>query len=333
MLGAGKTTLLNRVLRDPGGHRFAVLVNEFGSIDVDGQFMETTDGPQLSLTNGCICCTIRDDFEEAVLGLLRRHSEIDYLLIEASGVADPKPIANTFILSEQLRARTRLDSIIAVVDAEGFPVLKGETAYLARRQAAAADLVLLNKIDLVNQKGLTRVQESLIRWVPQLRIFSCTQGQVPLELLLGNGRFRAEQLPEGEPVKVHVHSSGGHCHHHHDEHQLTLESWTYQEVGAFRPRALASILKSLPAGVFRAKGFVALQDEEDPVFQVQLCGTRLDIRKAPPNKTASGMVFLAQEGAIDFEWLKTELVGATKPSQELSKSDELFPHVQRILGN
>ena len=333
MLGAGKTTLLNRILRDPGGHRFAVLVNDFGTIDVDGEFVETKDGPQLSLTNGCICCTIRDDFEEAILGLIRRNPDIDYLIVEASGVADPKPIANTFLLSESLRELTRLDSVIAVIDCEAFALLRGEPAYLARRQAAAADLVLLNKADLVSEKKLEMVQASLDSWVPRLRIFRCTHAQVPIELLLGNNRFREDQLPEGEPVEVHVHGQGSSCHdHHHGEHQLVLESWSYEEKGAFRTRALASILKSLPAGVYRAKGFVALQGEEDPVFQVQLCGTRLDIRSVGQGKEINGLVFLAEEGAVNFSDLKRDLIAATEASEQVSKSEELFEHVRRTLG-
>lgn len=331
MLGAGKTTLLNRILKEPEGNRFGVLVNEFGSIDVDGELVETTGGPQLSLANGCICCTIRDDFEQAVLDLVTRHPYLDYLLIEASGVADPKPVANTFILSENLRELIRLDSVIAVVDSEAFPTLRGEAAYLARRQVAAADLVLLNKSDLVSEEGLAEVLSSLERWVPRLRTFQSIHGQLPLELLLGQSRFEEGQLPEGPAVEVHVHGKDSSCHHDHDAPHFLLESWTYDQPGEFRPRALASILKTLPLGVYRAKGFVSLQGEDEPVFQVQLCGTRLDIRAASQNKKASGLVFLAEEGSVDFEDLERQLRQAAEPGQSLSKSEELFEHVQRLL--
>ena len=331
ILGSGKTTLLNYILNNSEGQRFAVIVNEFGTIDVDGEVIETSDGPQISMANGCICCTIRNDLEETVISVLENNPQLDGLIIEASGVADPQPVANTFLLSESLRALVRMDSIITVVDLEAFPLLKGNHAFLARRQVASADLVLFNKADLVDEEQFKRVESSLLTWVPKLRAIRCTQARVPLDLLLGSSRFCPQQLPEGPAVEIHVHASGTSCHHHSSD-QLALESWTFEEEGEFQVRALASLLKSLPLKVYRAKGLVRLQEEAEQIFEVQLCGTRLDIRPAKSsNRTQNQLVFLAEEGAVDEKELSEKLRDAMSRTAQTSPSMELFEKVKRLL--
>lgn len=338
ILGAGKTTLVNHILRHAGDRRFAVIVNELGAIDVDGELIETSQGPQLSLANGCLCCTIRDDLEESVLGLLKRSSNFDGLIVEASGVADPTPILNTFLLSESLRSRIRIDSVIAVIDVEGFPLLRGSNAYLARRQAAAADLCLLNKSDLVDADQVASVRDSLSHWIPRLRVLTTTQATVPLELLLGRQRFNEDQLPHGQPVEVHVHSPHQSCNGRHNDGQLLLESWCFQADGEFEPHALASTLKRLPIGVYRAKGMVRLQgEEENQPFAVQLSGTRLDVRPASASRSqgpefSNRIVFLAEQGAIDIDGLTSSLHKALETPEELTSSEILLKRVKRILG-
>ncbi len=336
ILGAGKTTLLNAILKNSAGMKLGVVVNEFGQIDVDGKLVQMADGPQLNLNNGCICCTIRGDLEESVLGLLQRNPDLEGLILEASGVADPQPVANTFILSG-LRQLTRVDSVIAVVDLAAYPRLRGKNAMLARRQVASADLVLLNKRDLVSSQQCEAVQASLRDWVSDLRLLECSQAQVPMDLLLGERRFRAAQLPAGPPVSVHLHQSGHSCAGNHSGDEFVLQTWTFEEPGKFRARALTTALKTLPIGCYRAKGFVRFQEEGEETFQVQLCGTRLDVRpvhfEPSSEEFLNQIVFLAEPGAIDESALAGDLQEALQVREDLSPSQELLKQVARVLGD
>lgn len=335
ILGAGKTTLLNSILKNSAEMKLGVVVNEFGQIDVDGKLVEMADGPQLNLNNGCICCTIRGDLEESVLGLLERNPDLDGLVLEASGVADPQPIANTFILSEALRRLTRVDSVIAVVDLAAYPLLRGKNAMLARRQVASADLVLLNKMDLVSTREREAVEDSLRGWVSELRLLKCSRANVPMELLLGQRRFRASQLPGGSPVSVHVHQSGSSCGGHHSGEEFVLHGWTFEEPGRFRARALTTILKTLPLNCYRAKGFVRFQEEGEETFQIQLCGTRLDVRpvqmEPPINEFLNQIVFLAEPGAIDQTELSNDLLEALRVGGDSLPSQDLLKQVAGVL--
>ena len=334
-LGSGKTTLLNHILSHLEEQKFGVVVNEFGRIDVDGKLVETSVSPQLNLANGCIFCTIRKDMEESVLRLLRENPGLQGLIIEASGLADPQPIANTFLLSEALRPLVRMDSVIAVVDIEAFPRLRGKNAYLARRQVASSDLALLNKTDLATNEQIEKVESSLRNWVPGLRLVRCREGNVPLKLLLGKARFSEDQLAKGTPLEVHTHQPGDVCHHHTEE-QFVIDSWTFEALGRFRARALASILKSLPERVYRAKGLVLLQGEGEEFFEVQLCGTRLDIRAANARRAGGAsenrIVFLAEPGSLNVEQVSTQLREALEVKEELTSSEILMEKIKRLLS-
>ena len=189
-LGAGKTTLLNRILTGNHGLRVAVLVNDFGSINIDAELVVGVDGNMISLSNGCVCCQIRDDLVESVTALLARREAIEYILLEASGVADPAGISMTFI-DANLRDRLRLDSVICVVDAEEvfahpeYPPLME----LKLRQVAFSDLLILNKVDLAGPEQVAKVKVWLDQHFRRLRIVETNYCQVPYEILLGVGRF------------------------------------------------------------------------------------------------------------------------------------------------
>ncbi len=194
-LGAGKTTLLNHVLHGDHGLRMAVLVNDFGEVNIDAQLVVGVEGEKISLSNGCICCTIRDDLATAVLNLIAAPDPPEYILIEASGVSDPGAVAMTFVLSPELRETTYVDTILALVDAENLLRLNGRSAMLARRQIAFADLLVLNKVDLVPAKTLRLVKEVLRDLVPDVRLLETTFGRVPLELVLWQTAVGSPPLP------------------------------------------------------------------------------------------------------------------------------------------
>src|SRR3984893_8073644 len=168
-LGAGKTTLLNHILREQSQYRFGILINEVGKIGIDGQLVETQNEDVVEMSNGCICCTVRKDLVKGIQKLLKKE-DLDYILIETTGVADPGPIAQTFLNIPQLQQYARLDSIITVVDAEHVSAQLRE-ADVAREQIALADFILVNKVDLVNAEGLAALEEQILALNPHARVF------------------------------------------------------------------------------------------------------------------------------------------------------------------
>lgn len=183
-LGAGKTTLLNYILSENHGRRAAVLVNDFGAINIDAKLVVGVEGETINLANGCICCTIRDDLVGACLRLLQRPEQLDYLIVETSGVSNPVLIANTFLLPE-LQRMLSLDSILCVVDSEQFSKLSGESAALAELQVEAADIVVLNKTDLVDGESLAAIRSSIRAISARSQMLEAHHGRVPLSLILG----------------------------------------------------------------------------------------------------------------------------------------------------
>jgi G3E family GTPase len=219
-LGAGKTTLLNHILSNQQGLKTAVLVNEFGEIGIDNDLIVTTGEDMVELSNGCICCSINGELLEAVYRILERPEPVDYLVVETTGLADPLPVAMTF-LGRDLREQTRLDSIITLVDAENFgeEVLQGE---VGRAQIVYSDMLLLNKCDLVPEERLQALEEQLRAIKTDARILRSVKGEVPLPLLLSVGLFESDRVvarQKEEQARGDAHShSHDHDHGHHSSH-------------------------------------------------------------------------------------------------------------------
>ncbi|GAB1538143.1 hypothetical protein NUACC21_08010 [Scytonema sp. NUACC21] len=208
-LGSGKTTLLNHILTNQQGLKTAVLVNEFGEIGIDNELIIATDdnNNMVELSNGCICCTINNDLVDAVYKVLERQENIDYLVVETTGLADPLPVALTF-LGTELRDLTRLDSIVTVVDAANYSLdlFNSQAAY---SQIAYGDVILLNKTDLVSEAELEALEAKINQVKEGARILRTKQAQVPLPLILSVGLFETDRY--FEEAKGHSHD-----HHHHD---------------------------------------------------------------------------------------------------------------------
>jgi len=227
-LGSGKTTLLNHILTNQEGVKVAVLVNEFGEIGIDNELIVSTDDDDsnmVELSNGCICCTINGEVEEAVYRLLERDEKIDYLVVETTGLADPLPVALTF-LGTELRDLTRLDSIVTMVDAENYS-LDLFNSEAARNQILYADTLVLNKSDLVDEADLDLLEVKLRDVKEGARILRSTQSQVPLPLVLSVGLFESDKYfgdesnahdHEGHDHEAHDHSEHSHSEPSHDEH-------------------------------------------------------------------------------------------------------------------
>lgn len=214
-LGSGKTTLLNHILTNQQGVKTAVLVNEFGEIGIDNELIVNTsdDNTMVELSNGCVCCTINEDLANAVYKIMERPDKVDYMIVETTGLADPLPVALTFLGSE-LRDLTRLDSIVTVVDAENFNISLFNSE-VAQSQIAYGDIILLNKTDLVDEADLDKLEVQIRDIKEGARILRTERGNVPLSLLLSVGLFESDNY--FEPEKAHSHDSHGHDSHSHDE--------------------------------------------------------------------------------------------------------------------
>lgn len=215
-LGSGKTTLLNHILTNQQGVKTAVLVNEFGEIGIDNELIVNTsdDNTMVELSNGCVCCTINEDLANAVYKIMERPDKVDYMIVETTGLADPLPVALTFLGSE-LRDLTRLDSIVTVVDAENFNISLFNSE-VAQSQIAYGDIILLNKTDLVDEADLDKLEVQIRDIKEGARILRTERGNVPLSLLLSVGLFESDNY--FEPEKKHSHDSHGHDSHEHDSH-------------------------------------------------------------------------------------------------------------------
>ena len=220
-LGSGKTTLLNHILSNQEGLKTAVLVNEFGEIGIDNELIISSSDDMVELSNGCICCTINSDLQDAVYRVLERDDKVDYLVVQTTGVPDPLPVALTF-LGTELRDLTRLDSIITTVDCENFSIdLFNSQA--ATNQLMYGDIILLNKVDLVDEADVDALELRVRDMKQDARIVRTVQSQVPLPLILSVGLFESDkyfetaQQPSGHDHHDH-HDHDHHDHGHHDHH-------------------------------------------------------------------------------------------------------------------
>jgi G3E family GTPase len=314
-LGSGKTTLLNHILQNQQGFKTAVLVNEFGEIGIDNDLIISTDENMVELSNGCICCNINADLVDAIYRVLERDDKIDYLVVETTGVADPLPVALTF-LGTELRDMTRLDSIVTLVDCANFSLdlFNSEAAY---NQIAYGDIILLNKTDLVDEADVDLLEVRLRDLKADARIMRTTNSQVPLPLILSVGLFESDQYfqPSESDHHEHHHSEEHHHHdhdheHHHHNH-LDNDGFTsvsFMSDKPFNIRKLQHFLDNLlPANVFRAKGILWFKESPDRhIFH--LSGKRFTIEDdiwKPEQKRENKLVFIGQN--LDHDTIKEQL--------------------------
>jgi len=304
-LGAGKTTLLNRILNGNHGLRVAVLVNDFGALNIDADLVVGVDSDVISLANGCVCCTIRDDLVDAVTRVLERPERPEYVILEASGVADPSGIAVTFT-DENFRDRIRLDSITCVVDAD--QVLNGieqaEVAALKLRQIGWADLTILNKTDLAGREKVQKVRAWLDDTFNRLRVVETSRCDVPLPILLSAGRFDPVRFSFGQRAWQPVGCTDPNCRdevHDHD-HSMTFGTWSYQTDQPLSLDALREVARRLPGNIYRCKGIVYASDAPEQPAVLQVVGRRADIsmQKAwGARSRCTRIVAIGEAGGID----------------------------------
>ncbi len=257
-LGAGKTTLLNRILTEPHGKKFAVIVNEFGEVGIDNDLIVDADEEVFEMNNGCICCTVRGDLIRIIEGLMRRRDRFDGILIETTGLADPAPVAQTFFVDEDVRSKTRLDSIITVVDARH---LLGEIdqAHEAQEQLAFADTIILNKVDLVNGDEIASVEDRIRRINPTASILRSERCNLDIASLLDRKAFDLDRILEVEPdflAEEHDHA--------HDDH---VTSFSLVERMPMDPERffnwLQNIVQAFGMDMLRMKGIISFAGDDD----------------------------------------------------------------------
>jgi G3E family GTPase len=293
-LGSGKTTLLNHILSNQQGLKTAVLVNEFGEIGIDNELIISTDENMVELNNGCVCCTINEDLVQAVYKVLERQDQIDYLVVETTGLADPLPVALTF-LGTELRDMTRLDSIVTTVDCANFSLdlFNSEAAY---SQIAYGDVILLNKTDLVDEADVDALEIRIRDIKAGARVLRTKNSQVPLPLILSVGLFESDKYFDTEEAHSehhdhdhhdhdhdhdhHHHEHHDHDHHHHHSHHLENDGFTSLSIENDKPLSIKKFQyfldNQLPENVFRAKGILWF-DESENRHIFHLSGKRFSI--------------------------------------------------------
>lgn len=309
-LGAGKTTLLNRLLSGNHGLRVAVLVNDFGSVNVDAELVVGVEDEVISLANGCVCCSIRDDLVEAVERALERPERPEYVVLEASGVADPAGIAATF-MDPSFHERIRLDSVITVVDAEQLFAVP-QLMKLKLWQIGCADLLILNKVDLVNREQVAKIRNWLDEHFHRYRVIEATRCEVPLEVLLAVGRFDARRVSS-----THEHDHVRDCKDsdcddasHHDNHDQQFSTWSFEAKQPLSLDALRAVVSRLPNDIYRCKGVVYAADAPGHRVVLQVVGKRVGLAAnrewgATPPRTR--IVVIGAAGSIDAEFLQATL--------------------------
>ncbi len=275
-LGAGKTTLLNRILNGQHGLRVGVLVNDFGAINIDAELVDGVEENTINLTNGCVCCEIRDDLVNSLEQLLTRADAIDYVLLEASGVSDPEGIVMTF-LDQKYEGLLRLDSITCIVDAEAIFAHGDDAALntLKMRQIGFADLVVLNKVDLVGPEHIEVIKEWIGHHLNRIRIIEATQCDVPLAILLAVGRFDPVNVisqREDSDVEEHEH------HHEHGDVGAMFQTWSFESDRPFSLELLRQMVRrELPASIYRCKGIIYAAGSPGKRYALQIVGRRTEI--------------------------------------------------------
>ena len=278
-LGAGKTTLLNRILTEDHGKRYAVIVNEFGEIGIDNDLIVGADEEVFEMSNGCVCCTVRGDLIRVLQGLAKRKGGFDAIIIETTGLADPGPVAQTFFVDEDVKAKTALDSVTTVVDAKHV-LARLDDSREAREQIAFADQIVLNKTDLVTEEDLRRVEARIRKLNPLAPIHRAERSNVALSAILGRGGFDLDRILDLEPEFLNPpHGEAGHVHdedcehdhdhgHEHHDHQhdddikgvaLTFDAPLNADAVS---HWLSDLLAAQGPDILRAKGILSISRED-----------------------------------------------------------------------
>ncbi|MGC1355092.1 MAG: GTP-binding protein [Xanthobacteraceae bacterium] len=276
-LGAGKTTLLNRILSEPHGKKYAVIVNEFGEIGIDNDLVVGADEEVFEMNNGCICCTVRGDLVRILDGLMRRKGKFDAIIVETTGLADPAPVAQTFFIDENVGRKTKLDAVVTVADAKWLKD-RLKDAPEAKNQIAFADVILINKTDLVSADELGDVEARIRSINPYAKVHKTERAKIALDQVLDRKAFDLDRILDIEPDFLegdghdhghhhdhdhdHHHGHGGLKHYHDEEMQsLSLKSEKPLDPDKFFPW-VQNLVQTEGPNILRCKGILSFKNDE-----------------------------------------------------------------------
>ena len=283
-LGAGKTTLLNRILSEPHGRKYAVIVNEFGEIGIDNDLIVGADEEVFEMNNGCVCCTVRGDLVRIMDGLMRRKGRFDAIIVETTGLADPAPVAQTFFLDDNVGRKAKLDAVVTVADAKWLTERLTD-APEAKNQIAFADVILLNKTDLVPPDELGEVEARIRGINPYAKVHRTERCRIALAEVLGRNAFDLDRILEIEPEFLdgddhHHHDGHGHNHDHGHHHGGGLKHYHDEEMQSVSLRAdkpldpdkffpwVQDLVQKEGPSILRCKGVLSFKDDDERfVFQ------------------------------------------------------------------
>ena len=311
-LGSGKTTLLNHILKNQVGIKTAVLVNEFGEIGIDNELIIESSEDMIELNNGCICCTINGELLNTVSKILERPENLDYLIVETTGLADPLPVAMTFAAGN-LREKVRLDSIITLVDAENFD-FELESSSVAYSQILYGDILLLNKCDLVSEGHLKKIENSINEIKKEPRILRSINSEVGLETIISVGLFETDNFTSKKNIQNVEEDSSDHSSHSHDHsshsHDLNnIEGFTSISFKTSEPFSLRKFQyfldNQISENVFRAKGILwFMESERKHIFH--LSGKRFSLDDDEwTNEKSNKIVLIGKD--LDHQTIKNQL--------------------------
>jgi len=325
-LGAGKTTLLNRILSEPHGQKFAVIVNEFGEIGIDNDIIVNAEEEIFEMNNGCVCCTVRGDLIRILEGLMRRKGKFDAIIVETTGLADPAPVAQTFFMDDSIANKAKLDAVVTVADAKWLQS-RLKDAPEAKNQIAFADVIVLNKTDLVTPDELREVEMRIRAINPYAKVHKTERCSLPLAEVLGRNAFDLDRILDIEPAFLeadghdhhhdHAHEHGDHDHHHDHDHDhehahehggmrhyhdedmqsVSLKTDKPLDPDKFFPWVQDLVAKDGPS-ILRTKGILSFKDDPDRfVFQGVHMILDGDHQRAwkPEEKRESRIVFIGRE--------------------------------------
>jgi len=256
-LGAGKTTLLNRILSENHGKKFAVVINEFGELGVDNDLVVDADEEVFEMNNGCICCTVRGDLIRIIGGLMKRKGRFDGIIVETTGLADPAPVAQTFFADEDVKRATKLDAIVTVVDAKHL-FARLEDSKEAQEQIAFADIIVLNKIDLVTAEEADAVERRIRGINPYAEIRRATKSDVPIDAVIGRDAFNLERILERDPEFL-----SGEDDHTHDDAVMSLSFEATRPLDPEKFNAwISDLLQKKGQDLLRTKGILSYANDD-----------------------------------------------------------------------
>lgn len=332
-LGSGKTTLLHHILHADHNVKVAVLVNDFGSVNIDSRLIIGDDSEMIRLANGCICCSIHDDFVNTVYKLLLLDDPPERIIVETNGITDPVHLVLGFNRSG-VRSKARIDSIMAVADAEQLAIVRGKTQNLVREQIRVSDAVIINKIDLLTTEQIDGAEKWVKAVTPDAHIITAEYCRVPMDFVFGRGAYDPQRAFDKSGHGVHVHKVEELAQHDHHDLSLVFGTWIWRCAEPLSIARVQQVLDELPSKIFRAKGFLYIRGKPEKKIIFQMVGKRVSLAEGDDweSETPTSEIVLIGDSVLLDETILTQQFESTRATNgNENKSDSFIEGVLRWL--